>query len=856
MVDVSITQPSNDVTRFAESNMWSAPFDNQQFRLDLKRVSPEQGFVENFQYVYRNRQLPEGKKFYQVYTLGGLAFGYWNLITKPVTADPLDIWLNLGDLCSKRGLHVDLYTSGGKQFPKRQAWIMRTYDGLHLLAVEKLVNFPLSLDDKFFLRCYTPDWDLYGVETPANFQYESLVGPTESQLSVLRSTVESWGDQDGLTTIYVDGVKKTRLPYTSELNDDIVIEAWFDPTIFKTQSYELDTLPNFFSTRDNHRKFILHPPKDDDIQVYSFDDCDFYIGDGNGNSVYLGLNDASCVRQLTHRDYSLSQDAIALLVSNLSLSGFKPITVEVVYRKSIRTHDQVYEGSKIRYLYKLTDSGIIAAMTDVKSTVPEWTAAQLERCDTILMDRAEWSYITRESTYNALSYNGATMAFAETPSLMPFEKPSKYYDIPLVYQKYSLAIEYDKDGLFIKTNQVTGQTRYNPTHPDTHYVEFIPGIQNNEHHYKDGNNNVTIPANTNYRVFVCGWSIDDKKPDNKWVDITGKDGYTVKDNILSFTFDKVNRYGRVVFGDRIFSIEYALDNVDKSMYFNFTDTDVLGALGVHPPANIFLILNNHPLIENVDYLLSYPECYIINREFVKDSGNVLNIITDGLSTSQEGAINQSELGFVIDGCLGYNGRFNIRDDRRTRIVSYGRILMPGELSSSEDLDDLIVDHDFNGYPYSVKHIYQSLPGILLNQDFVGFDAARDFDYRVSDYLTKNVKKKNFIGENLRDKYRLHSPFLHLIIYGIKLGVLTIPEPTGDGLYTRQVLNDISSPYQWILSHDPAALGFDLHHFSIAPYATQSSITLKPKELLFITQLNEIYLNSVCGITGYFEVSNV
>lgn len=862
MVDTTLVQPANPVADFAMKNMWSSPYDNQQFRLGIKRVSPEEGYVQNFHYINANRALPIADTFYQVYTLSGVSQAYWNLIMNTIKKSPIDVWLNVGDLCSKRGVHVDLYNDQGMQFPRRAAWLMRTYDGLNLLAIEKLKVMPLSVADNFYLRCYTPDWDMYhsdtGVgDTNAAFQYKHYVEPTSTELTDLNTTYNTWSKLGGLVSVYFNGIKWDRLPYSSEITDDCVVEIFFDPTVFKTYTYNVNQLPDFYSSLDAKRKFILHPPKDDsDLGFYSFDDCDFYFGDGQGKSLYLALNDISVVRQLTHRDYSVSEQALDLLVPTLtSLAGSKNGNITVIYRSTKLRYDLQYEANKIRYLYRLDDAGIVAAMTSVKSTLPEWTADGLEKSNTMQLDRALWSGITRVSTYNALGYNAATKVFADTPNIMPYDGNPSNYDIPLVYQGSSTALEYDSNGLFLGYTKITKQSIYSPVYVGCKYVEFLFGQPATDWNYVDSQSTVTLPDNVGYRVFLCGYSSDNKTFDGKWTDITGSSDYTVADGVLTLNIDPETQYARVIFDDTLLLTHYSLNHIDKSMYFNFTDENIFNTDGEFAPANLLLILNGYSLIENVDYVINYPECYIFNRSYVKDSGNDLLVVGFGLTPSFGKVFNQSELGYIAGGSLGYNSRFNIREDRRTRVVVGGRIWSVDELGSAEQNSVLDPTSSLNGLPYGVQHIYQALPGISQDGNYVDFDAARDLDSRASDYLTKYVTKQDPGLLNIQDRYRLYSPFMHLVVYAIKLGVLTVPDPLVEGRYSKQVLTDLTSAYQWILNYDPIILNFDLRYFSIAPYANPSLVTLTTKQLLFISQLNDLFLQSKCQIIGYFEVSN-
>ena len=187
------------------------------------------------------------------------------------------------------------------------------------------------------------------------------------------------------------------------------------------------------------------------------------------------------------------------------------------------------------------------------------------------------------------------------------------------------------------------------------------------------------------------------------------------------------------------------------------------------PATLSIWMNGHPLIENIDYTVDYPSIYIWNKQFITTTGtNHFVVMAEGLSPTFNSPLNQSELGYIVGGVLGYNGRYNIRDDRNTRIIAGGRLWMPSDIPSSELSATQDASSTLNGFPYCVKHVYQTIKDIVPYASYNGFDAARDLDSRISAYMTQNYTKVSPIIPNLQDKYRLFSPFLSEIVNAIVL----------------------------------------------------------------------------------------
>lgn len=863
-MSVSLTQPRTDLVRYAEANMWSSPYNDQQFRLQLKRMSPAIGLTNSFTYMGKGRGLPSSNTPYHVYTLSGTSMGYWNFINKSIKTHPADTWIRVDYLSHNRGVLIDLYRPDGRMYPRNRAWIMRTYDGVNLLCIERLNNFSLPLNENFYLRCYTPDWDIYrgssSVDETNGFHYVSYVGPTQANLTVLKDTLTAWASLGGHSSIYIDGIKSPSIPVIDNVTDNTIVEITYDPTVYKIESYSLSGLLDFYSDLDSKRKLIIHPPKvEDNWDFCYFDDNDFYVLTSSGIGVYYNLNSEDAVRQLTHRDYSLSSDYLSTLINSLSaLVNDTDVQVQVIYRSTKWTHELGWEANRIRYLYRLDDNGIMGALTAVKSTLPEWTASGLENSKTMLINRQKWAELTDDNIVNALGFNSLTQAMSLSPISMPYIEGYAGYDVPISFQESSRIFEYDTDGLLLGSYQHTNVLKYAPVNPTCAMVEFIAGTGAITRHQAIGNDPVSLLPKWGYLVLHSGYSIDKQGSDGKWVIATEGTDYTVSDGTLTWIHDSVNKIGRVIFNDVFLYKEFDLSHIDNSIYFAITEIWEGGGIAADiAPANIYVWMNGHPLIHNVDYVMNYPRIFVNNKMYLNESGtNNFVVAAFGISTSLTQPVEESELGFIVGGTIGVNGRYNIRDGRDTRLICAGRLFLSDGIDDSERFAPQNATYGYNGYPYQVKHVYQTIQKAVNYENYPKYASDRDLDLRICQYLTTYCKKPGpTVYPNIQDKYRVFSPFLNQIVNMLLLKVITLPSPTAGGVYSKQIINELTKDYQWLLPYDPAYLKYDLRYYTINPFMMSDRQSVTTAQLLFISQVNDIYLNSACAIEGYFEVNN-
>lgn len=600
------------------------------------------------------------------------------------------------------------------------------------------------------------------------------------------------------------------------------------------------------------------------------------------------------------------------------------IQITVAYHQTRWKVELGPTASRINDLYLLEDPiQILGAMTGSASNVNEWKASTLENAPTNLVLNGIVQTLTTDTVREGLGYHGCSSALSNTPLYMPYIMPGDPnfddfyptapftsglgYEIPPTFIESSTAYEYNKDGLLIRKVGVTNQQWYMPQE-DAFYVEWALGNASTWLNYIISKNDVQLVTGYGFRLYKAQWAIDpDYNPDDvtaneikvstdgtdpyapngrelkiyradettgqggndlppggypvgDWIDITDDaTQYEIINGFVHWKFDTVNWIGMVVFDNTHLYNEFNLTHIDNSLSFGITFKWSIGGIQLPmEPGQIDIWMNKHPLIENVDYIMDFPNVYIINKMWLVEGSQFIQYRGTGLSS--RGLVNTSELGFVADGVIGYNGRYNLRIDRPTKTIISGRLFLTPTVDWAETINHGDNLRALNGWPYEVKHIYSANKYVDKYDAYWGYDKAIALDNTVGNYLTANVKYKpkepTEVIYMAGDKYTLFSPFLSMIVNELILGFMTAPTPSGKEIpYSPQTVDEIIKDYEWMLKYDPIILGFDLQFFTVHPYSNLTTPTVTPNQLTFIKMVNELYLQGKVNIEGHFEVKN-
>ena len=881
-------EDNTPLVRYTDDHLWSNPEENQQYQVKLNRITEEYGYSSNFSYMNKWRTLPKKNTFFHVFSAGGLHPGYWNFKNNTLRRNPLDRWVNIGLLCKARGLKVDVYSTKGYSQSRSHCWLMVTYDGLVLIAIQKLGKTPVVDGDDMHFRCYTPSVlvdksRLVTNETGNPYIFETCVYENPGEYSTFLGRYNAVKARPGYTGLVHNGVEVYGTPAdVNPIAPGDVIEFWHDPTVLRADRYAYNTLLSFHSDLDQKKKLILHPPKiRGDFTIRYFDDNDYFLLGTKRRGLYLHRNDEKTIRQLTHVDVAVADDVVnAMTEYHPDLSDPLDCQILVLVRKTAWVFQWPHEHQRIRYLYRMPDIDIMRAMVDARANMPEWTAKELEQGPVLQLLRKQWKNVKRDDAIMSVGYNAATRVLSETPVRATYLPGSRGVDVPVTYQEGFTAWEHDANGQLLEWRNMTGVLYYSPFNPACAMVEFTMGSTGRVLDTLVTNQDVDVSKDWDYQVYVSSWNINLGELVGPWTNVTGDPAmYIIKDGVLIWKgLDRVNKRGILITNKKILGYQFQLEHMDHSLAFAITDVYEDGGQLVDLTfAQIDIWLNKHPLVDKVDWIYKDGYCYIINKEFLVDGPQDIVVRAMGLDKTVVLPNADTELGFVDGGVIGRVDRYNLRGDRVTRTVINGALYLTDEVPRAEREVPDDIGNPLNGKPYMVKHHWCPIR-FVEDYDLLPYrQRSRETDQRVSDYLTKWLPKPQTNAEeidwengdphrpdgsgvavipNLQDKYRLFSPFLNVIVNGVLNGLIHLPnKDDGDTYYSDQDIKDVVKAYTWWLKYDPIPLKFDRRYFAITPFANFGKLTVSDKQLIFFKQVNDLYLESVCVIEGYFEVNN-
>jgi hypothetical protein len=881
-------EDNTPLVRYTDDHLWSNPEENQQYQVKLNRITEEYGYSSNFSYMNKWRTLPKKNTFFHVFSAGGLHPGFWNFKNNTLRRNPLDRWVNIGLLCKARGLKVDVYSTKGYSQSRSHCWLMVTYDGLVLIAIQKLGKTPVVDGDAMRFRCYTPSVlvdksRLVVNETGNPYIFETCVYENPGEYGTFLARYNAVKARPGYTGLIHNGVEIYGTPADiNPIAPGDVIEFWHDPTVLRADRYAYTTLLSFHSDLDQKKKLILHPPKiKGDFTIRYFDDNDYFLLGAKRRGLYLHRNDEKTIRQLTHVDVAVADDVVnAMTEYHPDLSDPMDCQILVLVRKTAWVFQWPHEHQRIRYLYRMPDIDIMRAMVDARANMPEWTAKELEQGPVLQLLRKQWKNVKRDDAILSVGYNAATRVLSETPVRATYLLGSRGVDVPVTYQEGFTAWEHDANGQLLEWRNMTGVLYYSPNNPACAMVEFTMGSTGRVLDTLITNQDVDVSKDWDYQVYVSSWNINLGELVGPWTNVTGDPAmYIIKDGVLIWKgLDRVNKRGILITNKKILGYQFQLDHMDHSLAFAITDVYEDGGQLVDLTfAQIDIWLNKHPLVDKVDWIYKDGYCYIINKEFLVDGPQDIVVRAMGLDKTVVLPNADTELGFVDGGVIGRVDRYNLRGDRVTRTVINGALYLTDEVPRAEREVPDDIGNPLNGKPYMVKHHWCPIR-FVDDYDLLPYrQRSRETDQRVSDYLTKYLPKPRTNDEeidwengdphrpdgsgtavipNLQDKYRLFSPFLNVVVNGVLNGLIHLPnKDSGDTYYSDQDIKDTLKAYIWWLKYDPVPLKFDRRYFAITPFANFGKLTVSDKQLIFFKQVNDLYLESVCVIEGYFEVNN-
>lgn len=854
----------NYLEDYALKNIWCAPRQDRQSRIQPARITPKGGVWNYVTVGWRSFTLPQAATRFHVYQVGQLHPLLLGLAPQQYK------WVNFADACNQMTLIVDLYLDSGVQLPRFEAWYMVDADKNLFMAVrDPRPNIDVLLDEiPLYLRVYTNAYyqTLRNDPRPDYIQVAGARIASTDQILALQTQFQNLQSQAGQVYAFVNGFKVSGIDlFTVAVGD--VVEYVYDASIYKVVDFNISDLRTFDSLRDLKAKYLLHYEGASD-QIDYQDDIDVFLVQPLPNSRFKGVfihrNEADTLRMVTHKDYSITVPVLTALASYQA--GWTDLT-QLQIRMHIRyggwNRPTVFEANHIKDLYKLADSDIRAAMLGIDSTVAVWRADNLENSAYPLVMESEVPYVDETTVEDALGYNAISKILGDTPQVPRVMGSNQVLDMPYGLQNKSTVYEYDANGLLLGYYPHTTGELHIVDDTRTALTEIISGVADTLLDETYGVQTQTLDSTLEYRMYTC--PIVAGQPSNVWTDVTGGPQYAILNGKLTWLTDPSAVYTLVRSNAKF--LAYSLDIMQTRGVLEFSlvsqqrrGSDVSFWTMQLAMGELSIFLNGRSLIKDIDYYLAFPRVVIINKEYLVNpltATQHLDIRFTGFCNA-DGTLNDTEddKGFIVNQLLSHNNQYDLRDDKVLRIVAGGAVYARSELKFSETDSGVTVLDPINGKPYLVQDIVVPTRGLSVQDTYTLRTQALATDKAVADYMTLKLPEPTFPNPPVIEAlYQVYSPFCSRLIFDLVAGVLDDPRMYQQ--YGTALVLELCKPYEYLLQTDPSQDGLqpDPNFVIVHPHNLMTVVDIGIYQYKFLTMAVKQYLNNTVQLTEFLRIKD-
>ena len=840
----------------AYQHVWCAPEQDYQHIFRPARLSPPIGVRGSTDLIWSRYNLPTQGDWYHLYQIGpvmydNLGLGIANLV-----------WTSAGSQMVKQSMVIDVYTESGRMVPREHVYFLATPDGNLAIAVKDTKVIADFGAEPLYFRFYSNAFfnRLQEEDPQQGIEYNYSVPTTVDSISALARTFRDMVGRSGVTYAFINGWKVQSINVATVKRGDIV-EMVRDSSIKEVHEFPVTDLDYFLSTLDSKQKYFLHRPMLDNDSIDYRDDVDIYLIKRTNENVYTGVyyhrNSEDSVRMVTHHDYSIPVPYVdRYTVTNAEWATTNQLIVQLVVREGGMDKPLLNEAHHIKELNKLSEQDYLQAVIGSDANVDVWKAASLESSSYTLIMRSVAGKITRKMVEDAYGYNAMGKLLADTPQRVV--NVNRWVELPFGLRGKSTVYEYDRQGLLIDWYFNSNVQQYVARNEDCSYIEAITGQGSRRTNTAYGIDTAVTPG-INYRCYIC--KISNAVPDGDWSDVTGNaELYSVVNNTVIWNVDRSRVYTAVKMDDSFLAYDLLLDYADGLLRFSLNveevriDGNAYTGLNEIPVGVLELWLNGHPIIEGLDWFMNEKEICIVNKVWrnQESSENRITVRGTGFCNPDMSRIEQSEFGFVEQGWLSRNNRWNLRDDKVVRVTVGGRLFARDELNWTEDRPGLMLENVYNGAPYQVIEPVIPLRGATLEDTYALRDVARAVDKQIEDYMTMRMGEVIIDGPNLIPQpHELYSPFISKVMHDLDAGY--IREEDISGLYSDMNVKAICQSYEWLLAYEPTLRLAESDYYIVHPHEIYGSVELGLYQYNFLRRVIRIYLEDKVNMSQFVSI---
>lgn len=836
------------------TRVWAAPDQDRHVIIKPFKLSRPGGSLSYETILRRRVALPTAGELYYVYNIGELHPSLLNLFNVD------DKWVRCSEAMTKTNIQIDIYSNMGVCLPRFECYYQIVAGKNLVLACKVQDRTPVNmLTEDLYVRFYSN----------AYFQNVGLGSMTEglvTQGARVRSSDEILNLQQtylqykakGYVSAWVNGFRVTDIsPFSVKIGD--VAEWIWDQSVYKTVELKISNLATFDSILDAKRKYVLQYPDAGTMDVDYHDDVDFFLVSYANQqfqrfkSVYIHRNMPDAVRQLTHRDYSITVPYVAGYVN--ALDGGDPLNYSIFYhiRKGGRQISMQYMADRVRELYKLTPGQIARAFTGVDSTVDFWKAENLENSAFNRVMSSHGPSFTKSDVVQAFGYNAIAKMVADEPVQVFAQSGQAVAQLPYATYNNSTVLEYDSNGLLNGVYPHSTGYIYQCKNPTSAWIEPKVGPYGTaigDYYIQQG---VKIPTGCSFRCYTCQYDPSTGLPNGQWTDVTDTNQYVVDPSgNLVWQINTATTY-TLVRTDEM-GLYYRFNYIANQGLIEFTLTQQMTINGNTqfypmqvPMGKLRLWLNRRALIPGLDYFVDFPKVVIVNKTFLQNpttQEQIIDVVFDGFCDSNLKLIKDADYGFVYNQTLSLNKTFNIRDDHVFRTIVNGQYVPPSQLNFSENSNKVTMTGIPDGSPYLVDDVVVPLRGMPAVDTYTLLQESKRRDDVISAYLGTLIKDPVFPNPApIKQRYEVFSPLCSKLVSDLVNNRYVDPRMKQE--YDDMTLMDMMKDYLYLLKFDPCHpdLAPDSNFVIVHPTNLYSVVSLDFYQYRLVTRVIKLLLNN-------------
>lgn len=834
---------------YARDNIWCAPFQDNPAILKLSRITVPNGVSKKSDIYWDSVTLPDSTSAWTLYAVGANVADRLNFPAIRMKWIPLNYW---GE---KNKTDFKFYFLDGRRLPTYHAYVLLTPDKGYIVAMRMDDKyFPIKSTDLYlhiyrnrFWESTRSDGLLYTIEYGGERAMNNrLITEMQNDVAFLRK-------QPGIVNCYINGKWVDDVdPKRIAIGD--YVEYVHDGSVSRIVDFKVDGLRDFFSELDKVKKYLLHPAKEDisngiryrdDVEVILYKK----LPGGGLEGRYYNRNREDSLRMLTHADYSIPVDNILTYFQGNEWTTRDNLYIRLHIRESGYHRPLVHQHTRIRELYKMTDTEIAKAMLGIQATLPEWYAPNLESSYYTAVMRKWWPPFEYQKLLEMLGYDAIGELVAPSPRRVQTDAGIRYISLGGLEQAGATIYEYNKEGIYLDRAYHSMGERYVPKSANCDFCEIYLGEGGRVLDYTAGNADVQLATGRMYRFYKTPKV--NNVPTGEYQLAENLKDYVVDDNnVLKWVYAK-SQWEGVVWSDKQFLIN-EVSWLSPSGVFDLTVTHgaQLGNALPIQPERIILIVNGFSATEGVDYHVKWPVIHFVRKDLIDPKGvNKFIITCQGMSANGEHRVS-SDVGFIFQGVASINDRYDIREGRVMRTVVDGRVKFTDEVYFAEDYPATGKPLAPNGAVYECSPVYVPLRDLTYQQ----LDALRvanaDIVERLEDFLTLRHPQHTFTGPSpILKKHQVYSPMLTQMLYDIEMGTLVVPStPESAADLERSV-----RPYLPNLDIEPSVVGYNTNYVVVVPHPYDNIIEITELQWRFFQAVIHTYLKNDIKLNNHFII---